>query len=78
MSMLATIKDEMPTGPMDGAGMRDLRTGIGITQADLGELIGVSRSTVLRYEKGTMAIPDATALLVRLIADYASIIREGD
>lgn len=47
--------------------LRDLRKSAGLTQADLASILGVERSTYVKYERGSSDPPTAT--LIRL-ANY--------
>lgn len=44
---------------MIGDRIKDLRTTHGMTQEELGKLIGVGKSTINKYELGKIAIPSA-------------------
>lgn len=50
--------------------LKNLRTNAGMTQQDVARLLGVERTTYVKYEKGNSDPPTAT--LVRL-ADYFSV-----
>ena len=50
--------------------VKELRTQKGISQAELGRFIGVERSTICQYEKGTR-MPDNNTLIK--IADYFGV-----
>lgn len=45
-------KDKRRAGWMTGKGVRSLRSRLGITQAELAKLAGVSHQTVVKWEKG--------------------------
>jgi DNA-binding transcriptional regulator YiaG len=46
-----------------------LRRRLGLTQAQLGDLVGVARNSVARWERGEMGIRETAARLVRLLAE---------
>lgn len=50
--------------------LKQLRTNLGLTQLDVSRLLGVERSTYVKYERGNSDPPTAT--LVRL-ADYFAV-----
>ena len=57
-------------GGINGAELRFLRTEMGLTQADLGNLLSVDGQTVGRYERGdTPMDPTAETLLRRLAGE---------
>lgn len=41
---------------MDGSELREARESLGLTPAQLGRSLGVDRATIIRWEKGEMAI----------------------
>lgn len=41
--------------------IKELRKTIGITQAELAQLIGVNRATISKYESGTIEMPVSQA-----------------
>lgn len=47
---------------------RDLRVRMGLTQAELAELLSKDRKTVNRYERGHRGIPGTVEQLLRRIA----------
>lgn len=50
--------------------LKELRTGAGLTQQDVAKLLGVERSTYVKYERGSSDPPTST--LIRL-ADYFGV-----
>lgn len=52
---------------MTGSELRRLRHGLGLTQAQMGERIGVTQNTVARWERGEVGIGEPQARLIRLI-----------
>jgi transcriptional regulator with XRE-family HTH domain len=42
---------------MKGAKLKDRRKALGLTQAELAELLGVRMNTVARWENGILAVP---------------------
>lgn len=50
--------------------IRELREKKGITQAKLAEILGVGRTTITMYEKGTIVPP---ADILRKLADYFNV-----
>jgi transcriptional regulator with XRE-family HTH domain len=52
---------------MTAGDVRRLRKRLGLTQVELGELTGVHAMTVSRWERGTVAIREQTAKLLRLL-----------
>lgn len=48
--------------------LRTLRTALGLTQVQLAEQLGVTSTTVARWERGEVAIAEPAARLVRLLA----------
>jgi transcriptional regulator with XRE-family HTH domain len=53
-----------------GSEVRELRKGLGLTQEQFGELVGVARNSVARWERGEMKIRESAARLIRLLADH--------
>jgi len=51
-----------------GEEVRRLRSRLGLSQAQFGELVGVARNSVARWERGEMAIRESAARLMRLLA----------
>lgn len=51
-----------------GERMRALREGLGLSQAALGELIGISPNTIARWERGEWAYPLVAQLALRYLA----------
>jgi transcriptional regulator with XRE-family HTH domain len=54
---------------MKGRHFRKLRRGLGRTQAQLADDIGVAANTVARYERDELAIPEPVARLLKRLAD---------
>jgi putative transcriptional regulator len=52
---------------MTGAQIRDLRKGLGYTQARLGEELGVTANTVARYEREELRPSPPVLKLLRLL-----------
>ena len=52
---------------MSGAELRRLRRKAGLTQAALGERLGVHTNSVARYERDEVGIPEPVARLARLL-----------
>jgi len=46
--------------------LRDFRAAHGLTQAELGRFVGVSRNTIERWERGVHPIPQWARLLLLL------------
>lgn len=55
---------------MTGAEMRALRKAIRLTQAELGEIIGMNRVTICDMERGRDKIEIRTALAVRYVFEH--------
>ena len=53
---------------MEPRELRRARAGLGLTQAQLAERLGVTKNTVARWEVGIRGIPEPTARLIGLIA----------
>ena len=52
--------------------VRDVRKQVlGLTQGDFARLIGVSRNTIVSWEKGRTAIPDLQAGIIRQLEQQA-------
>jgi DNA-binding transcriptional regulator YiaG len=56
------------TSKMTGKELRFLRTEMGLTQANLAEIVKVTSLTVSRWERDENAIDDAAEMLIRLMA----------
>lgn len=56
-------------GSDDGARIRSRRTSLGITQANLGDVVGVSRQTIISMETGDYAPSVYLALRVATALD---------
>jgi transcriptional regulator with XRE-family HTH domain len=50
---------------MTAAELVDLRSATGLSQAKFGKLIGKSRETISRYERGIFAIHEAVDIAIR-------------
>ena len=61
----------MQGAEMDGPEMRAIRKSLGLSQAALGEVIGLSRPTVNLMEAGKVPIERRTAIAVGAIARFA-------
>lgn len=59
-------------GPLAGFQLRDMRHALGVTQAELGRLLGVKELTVARWEKGEANFSAATDAVVRLMVIEAT------
>lgn len=55
-------------GPLTGRELRFLRTEMGLTQAQLADIVQVDAQTVGRWERGETPIPGASDMLVRKLA----------
>jgi DNA-binding XRE family transcriptional regulator len=56
----------------------ELRAALGVSQAELAELAGISRHTVMRTENGrTVPSPLVQAALARVAEDYLNSTRQG-
>ena len=53
---------------MTGEEVRRIRLRLGLTQAELGERLGVAANSVARWERGEMGIRPTAAGLLRLMA----------
>jgi len=53
---------------MTGDEVRRLRERLGVTQARLGEMLGVARNSVARWERGEMGIRPSAAKLLQLLS----------
>ena len=58
---------------MTGQELRRIRNSLGLTQAAFAERIGVTTNTMARWERGEMAIREAMARLVRLLAEAGPV-----
>jgi DNA-binding transcriptional regulator YiaG len=56
---------------VSGSDLKQLRRRMGLTQGQLGELIGVHLVSISRWETGAVPIPKAIALLMRLLVKDA-------
>jgi predicted transcriptional regulator len=48
--------------------MRKIRKGLGLTQKELGVLVGVTTNSIARQERGEIGIRESLARLIQLIA----------
>ena len=55
-------------GIMTGAELRGIRGRLGLTQAAFGELVGVRRNTVARWEREERSINEPVARLIERLA----------
>ncbi len=53
--------------PVTGDEVRRIRKRLGLTQAQLAERLGVTASSVARWEQGVMGIRETAARLLRLL-----------
>lgn len=60
---------------MKGDELRDVRIGLGLTQEQLGERLGVHRVTVARWESGARVIPLRTIEALQLLAGDSRLMR---
>jgi len=51
--------------------VRELRTGLGLTQAELADMVGIARVSILSIEKGHFIPTIETALRISLALDAA-------
>jgi transcriptional regulator with XRE-family HTH domain len=56
---------------MTGPRLRQLRRQLGLTQVALARAIGMTSTSVARYERGEVPIPEPVARLVTLLAQQA-------
>ena len=61
----------MPDHPELGNGLKALRTGVGLTQAELAAAVGVSRKTINTVENGVFVPSTILALRIAGILDVA-------
>jgi transcriptional regulator with XRE-family HTH domain len=52
---------------MTGTELRRLRKRLGLTQATLGERMGVTANTIARWERGELPVPEIAARFLRLL-----------
>ena len=57
-------------GTLTGPEIRYLRTEMGLTQTQLGELVHRERLTVSRWERGESTLDGATEAFIRILASY--------
>ena len=53
---------------MTGGEMRRIRKGLGLTQKQLAEKVGISWNSIARQERNKMGISEPVARLVRILA----------
>jgi DNA-binding transcriptional regulator YiaG len=53
---------------MTPATVRRIRRGLGLTQTELAERVGVQRNTVTRWEMGALAVPPTARILLAMLA----------
>ena len=58
------------TGTLTGPELRYLRTEMGLTQTQLGELVHRERLTVSRWERGESTLDGATEAYIRILASH--------
>lgn len=69
---------------MDGKEFAELRTGLELTQEEMGKRIGVGRVTIARWETGVSPVPEAPATTIRklaardVLADLPEIISDDE
>jgi transcriptional regulator with XRE-family HTH domain len=54
---------------MTGVALRRLRRGLGWTQKQLAEAVGVTRKTVARWERGELGMRSTAERVIRLVAE---------
>jgi transcriptional regulator with XRE-family HTH domain len=52
---------------MEGEQLKNDRLAMGLTQGELGELLGVNWTTISRWERGQMAIPSYLHLAIAFL-----------
>ena len=52
---------------MDGKELRETRQWLGLSQAQFGEQLGITKNSVARQERGEMGISEPVARLARLL-----------
>jgi DNA-binding transcriptional regulator YiaG len=57
---------------VDGQEVRRIRKRLGLTQAEFGEVVGVARNSVARWERNEMAIREPIARLIRVVGGPAT------
>jgi len=62
---------------MTGDELRKIRKELKLTQAQMGELVGITANSIARQERGEMGIREPVAMLVRLIAKQAREKKKG-
>ena len=60
-----------------GAELRRLRKQLVLSQAKLADLVGVTRNSIARQERGEIGIREPLARLLRLLASQPSKTRKG-
>lgn len=56
---------------MTPAALKSAREKLGLSHDRLGKIIGLSRSTLIRYEKPTAKVPKVVALAIRYLLSRA-------
>jgi transcriptional regulator with XRE-family HTH domain len=52
---------------MEGEGLREKRIALGLTQAQLAEILDVKPNTVARWERGLLAVPRTVELAMETV-----------
>lgn len=52
---------------MTGEGLKERRTALGLTQAQLAEILEVKPNTVARWERGILSVPKAIELALETV-----------
>lgn len=74
LTALVVEKERAEDGLLSGHDIRELRLALGLTQAALEDLLGVSSSTVGRWERGLYAQSKTADRLMRLLAAHPKLI----
>lgn len=53
---------------MDGEELKNMRAALGMTQAQLAEILEVKPNTVARWERGLLAVPRTVALAMETVS----------
>lgn len=53
--------------------LKDARRSFGLTAEELGRLLGFASKSISRYEMGHRPIPQALAILVRLLVKFRAV-----
>lgn len=62
---------------MTGGQLRRIRADLGLTMADFGELIGVDKATISRWEAGLIKIPRIAEIAIRAQAEKMNGVVNG-